>query len=182
MGIAKFVFEKIMGWRIKGDFDPTIKKAVIIVVPHTSWHDFYLGLFTRRLTRTQINYIAKKELFKWPFGWYFKWTGGEKLDRTPGQNKVEAIAEIFRNKDEFRLALAPEGTRKKVSEWKTGFYYIAMAAKVPIICIPFDYKRKTITINEAFYPTGNIESDLKTLRIYFKGVLGKKSENSFDID
>lgn len=181
MGFTKFIFEKLMGWRIEGAFDPTVRKAVIIVVPHTSWHDFYLGLFTRRLTKTQIDYIAKKELFRWPFGWYFRWTGGEKLDRTPGQNKVEAIAEIFKNKEEFRLAMAPEGTRKKVSDWKTGFYYIPLTAGVPIICIPFDYKKKVITINNAFYPTGNINLDLKKLRTYFKGVLGKKTKYSFDI-
>ncbi len=181
MGIAKFIFQRLMGWKIEGSFDPAVKKAVIIVVPHTSWHDFYLGLFTRRLTKTQINYIAKKELFRWPFGWYFRWTGGEKLDRTPGQNKVEAIAEIFKSKEEFRLAMAPEGTRQKVSEWKTGFYYIAMAAEVPIICVAFDYKRKTIVLNEAFYPTGNIDLDLQKLRSYFKGVVGKKADYSFDI-
>jgi 1-acyl-sn-glycerol-3-phosphate acyltransferase len=178
MGITKFIFEKMMGWQIVGSFDPAVKKAVIIVVPHTSWHDFYLGLFTRRITKTQINYIAKKELFQWPFGWYFRWTGGAKLDRTPGQNKVEAIAEIFKNKEEFRLAMAPEGTRKKVTSWKTGFYYIALAANVPIICVPFDYSKKTITINEPFYPTGDIDLDTEKLRTYFKGVVGKKAEYS----
>lgn len=181
MGFTKFVFEKVMGWHIEGAFDPKVKKAVIIVVPHTSWHDFYLGLFTRRLTKTQINYIAKKEIFRWPFGWYFRWTGGVKLDRTPGQNKVEAIAEIFKSKEELRLAMAPEGTRKKVSEWKTGFYYISMAANVPIICVAFDYKRKAIVINETFYPTGNIETDLIKLHSAFKGVIGKKAENSFEM-
>ena len=179
MGITKFIFEKLMGWKIEGSFDSTIKKAVIIVVPHTSWHDFYLGLFTRRLTKTQINYIAKKELFKWPFGWYFRWTGGEMLDRTPGQNKVEAIAEMFKNKNEFRLAMSPEGTRKKVLVWKTGYYYIAIAANVPIICVAFDYERKKIIINTAFYPTGNIERDTEKLTAYYKGVLGKKPEYSY---
>lgn len=167
-----------MGWKIEGSFDPTVKKAVIIVVPHTSWHDFYLGLFTRRLTKTPINYIAKKELFKWPFGWYFRWTGGVKLDRTPGQNKVEAIAEIFKKKDEFRLALSPEGTRKKVLNWKTGFYYIALKANVPIICVPFDYGKKIITINKPYYPKGDIDLDIEKLHDYFKGVVGKNRDNS----
>lgn len=178
MGITKFIFEKIMGWRIDGAFDPTIKKAVIIVVPHTSWHDFYLGLFTRRLTKIQINYIAKKELFRWPFGWYFRWTGGEKLDRTPGQNKVDAIAQIFKQKDEFRLAMSPEGTRKKVLVWKTGYYYIAMEANVPIICVAFDYLTKKVLINPPFYPTGNIDEDTIKLRSFFKGIVGKIKEYS----
>src|SRR5690554_3937241 len=178
MGIAKFVFYKIMGWRIDGAFDPKVKKAVIIVVPHTSWHDFYIGLFIRRITKVQINYIAKKELFKWPFGWYFKWTGGAALDRTPGQNKVEAIAEIFEKKDEFRLSLAPEGTRKKVQKWKTGFYYIAIAANVPIIPVAFDYSIKSVVIHDAFYPTGDIEKDTLKLRTLYKGVVGKNKVGS----
>jgi len=178
MGIVKFIFEKLMGWKIEGSFDKTIKKAVIIVVPHTSWHDFYLGLFTRNLTKTKINYIAKKELFKWPFGWYFRWTGGEMLDRTAGQNKVEAIAEIFKNKEMFLLAMSPEGTRKKVVSWKTGYYYIAIAANVPIICVAFDYSTKKVIINPPFFPTGNIDNDTVILRTIFKGIVGKKKEFS----
>jgi 1-acyl-sn-glycerol-3-phosphate acyltransferase len=178
MGITKFIFQNLMGWKIKGSFDQSIKKSVVIVVPHTSWHDFYIGAFARKILKTEINYVGKKELFQPPFGWYFKWMGGVPLDRTPGQNKVEAIAEIFRKKEEFRLAIAPEGTRKKVSKWKTGFYYIALAADVPIICVAFDYSTKTVTINEPFYPTGNIDSDIKKLRSYYKGVVGKKPEYS----
>ena len=176
MGCTKFVFHKLLGWKISGDFSPEIKKAVIIVVPHTSWHDFYVGVFVRRISGVQINFVAKKELFKWPFGWYFRWMGGASLDRTSGQNKVDAIAEIFNSKKEFRLALAPEGTRKKVTDWKTGDYYIALAANVPIIPVSFDYKTKTVTINKPFYPTGDIETDTVRLRTYYEGVVGKKPE------
>ncbi|MCG2418672.1 1-acyl-sn-glycerol-3-phosphate acyltransferase [Aequorivita sp. F47161] len=182
MGLTKFIFEKVMGWKIEGSFDPTVKKAVIIVVPHTSWHDFYLGLFTRRLTKVKINYIAKKELFVWPIGWYFRWTGGVKLDRTPGQNKVEAIAELFNDKEEFRLALSPEGTRKKVATWKTGFYYMALAAKVPIICVAFNYGSKKISIGNPFFPSGDIASDIPKLRSFYKGVIGKNKAYSYDIE
>ncbi|HLW33532.1 MAG TPA: 1-acyl-sn-glycerol-3-phosphate acyltransferase [Aequorivita sp.] len=178
MSIPKFVFYRLMGWKIEGQFDRNIKKAVVIVVPHTSWHDFYIGVFTRRILKIEINYIAKKELFKWPIGWYFRWMGGESLDRTPGQNKVEAIAEIFENKEEFRLALAPEGTRKKVQKWKTGFYYIAIAANVPIIPVAFDYSIKSVVIHDAFYPTGDIEKDTLKLRTLYKGVVGKNKEGS----
>lgn len=178
MGIAKFVFYKLMGWEIKGHFDPNIKKAVIIVVPHTSWHDFYIGVFTRRILKTQINFIAKAELFRWPLGSYFRWMGGVALDRTPGQNKVEAIAKIFAEKDEFRLSLSPEGTRKKVLQWKTGYYYIALAANVPIICVAFDWASKAVVIDKPFYPTGDIDKDTEILRSFFKGVVGRKKEYS----
>jgi 1-acyl-sn-glycerol-3-phosphate acyltransferase len=173
MGLSKFIFNNILGWKIEGTMDPTIKKAVIIVVPHTSWHDFYIGVFTRKLLGVEINFVAKKELFKWPLGWYFRWMGGASLDRTPGQNKVEAIAEIFKKKKEFRLSLAPEGTRKKVAVWKTGYYYIAEKAKVPIFPIAFNYATKTVTINPPFYTTGDIEKDTQNLRAYYKGVKGR---------
>jgi len=99
--------------------------------------------------------------------------GGSPLDRTAGQNKVEAIAKIFQEKDEFRLALAPEGTRKKVQHWKSGFYWIAVLAKVPIIPVAFDYDRKTVRIGQAFYPTGNYEKDYKLLQLFYKNVKGK---------
>lgn len=178
LGFAKFIFNKVLGWKIHGDFDRAIKKSVIIVVPHTSWHDFYIGVFTRSILKVQINFVGKKELFKFPFGWYFRWMGGTALDRTPGQNKVEAIAKVFEEKEEFRLSLAPEGTRKKVFEWKTGFYFIALKAKVPIIPVSFDYKTKTVTINPAFYPSGDIQKDMPLLRKYYDGVVGKVPEYS----
>jgi 1-acyl-sn-glycerol-3-phosphate acyltransferase len=174
MGLPSYIFKKILGWKIEGSFDQSIKKAVIIVVPHTSWHDFFVGLYARRILKTQINYVAKKELFTWPFSYYFKWTGGASLDRTAGQNKVEAIAQIFDNKEEFRLAMAPEGTRKKVNKWKTGFYYIAKEANVPIIPVAFDYGSKTVKVGNPYYILGDIEKDLKDLNAFFKGVKGKK--------
>jgi 1-acyl-sn-glycerol-3-phosphate acyltransferase len=181
MGLAKFVFYKVMGWKIVGDFhQDIIKKSVIIVVPHTSWHDFYIGVFIRWVLKIEINFIAKKELFKWPFGWYFKWMGGESLDRTPGQNKVEAIAKIFEKKKEFRLSLAPEGTRKKVASLKTGYYYIAKAANVPIVCVAFDWGVKIVKISEPFYPTEDFIADILKIESFFIGVVGKKPEYSYD--
>ncbi|MDN3723612.1 1-acyl-sn-glycerol-3-phosphate acyltransferase [Aequorivita sp. SDUM287046] len=178
MGIIKFIFYNLMGWKIEGSFNPAIKKAVVIVVPHTSWHDFYIGAFARKILRTEINYIAKKELFLWPFGWYFKWMGGAPLDRTPGQNKVEAIAQLFDEKKEFRLALSPEGTRKKVESWKTGYYYIALLANVPIICVGFDYATKKVIVNKPFYPSGDYHKDSLVIRSYYKTIIGKNRKFS----
>ncbi len=176
MGFTKFIFHTVLGWKINGSFLPEVKKAVIIVVPHTSWHDFYVGSFTRRISKTKIHWVGKKELFNGPMGWYFRWMGGSPLDRTSGQNKVQAIAQLFKEKEEFRLTLAPEGTRKKVETWKTGYYYIALEANVPIIPVAFDYKTKTVTIHKPFHPTGDIEKDTITLRAFYKGVVGKKPE------
>lgn len=179
--LAKFIYFKLLGWKIKGNKNfskDTIKKAVIIALPHTSWHDFYIGLLLRKITRVKTNFVGKKELFKWPFGYYFRAVGGAALDRTPGQNKVQAIAKLFEGKDEFRLTLAPEGTRKKVEEWKTGFYYIAKEAKVPIIMFTLDFKNKQNNVSEPFYPTDDIDADFKFMKSFFEGVVGKKPEYS----
>lgn len=174
--LAKFIYFKLLGWKVVGNTNfsqDTIKKAVIIAVPHTSWHDFNIGVLLRKVTNVKTNFVGKKELFMWPFGYYFRAIGGKALDRTSGQNKVEAIAKLFENEDEFRLTLAPEGTRKKVEKWRTGFYYIAKAAKVPIIMFTLDFKNKQNKISEPFYPTDNMEADFKTMRAFFEGVEGK---------
>lgn len=179
--LAKFIYFKLLGWKITGNTNfskDTVKKAVIIALPHTSWHDFYIGLLLRKITNVKTNFVGKKELFKWPFGYYFRAVGGAPLDRTPGQNKVQAIAQLFENKDEFRLTLAPEGTRKKVEEWKTGFYYIAKEANVPIIMFTLDFQNKINHVSEPFYPTEDSEADFKFMKSFFKGVLGKKPEYS----
>ena len=181
--VSSFIFHKLMGWSIEGLFDPEkTKKCIVIVVPHTSWHDFFIGLLVRQIVDLKISFLGKKELFKGPFGWYFKKVGGIPLDRTPGQNKVEAIAQIFENKEVLRLALAPEGTRKKVSEWKTGFYHIAKAAEVPVVMVAFDFGNKKCKIADAFYPTKDMEADIKFMYTYYKGIKGKISQYSFDPD
>ncbi|HWR94581.1 MAG TPA: 1-acyl-sn-glycerol-3-phosphate acyltransferase [Flavobacterium sp.] len=175
----KFIFIRLMGWKITGTMDESIKKCVLMVLPHTSWHDFYLGIFTRGIVGLQMNFIAKKELFRFPFGYYFHWMGGAPIDRVGSLNKVEAIAQIFENNEEFRLALSPEGTRKKIKELKTGFYYIALKANVPIIPVAFDFGKKTVSFGKPFCPTSNYEEDLKILLNHFKGVSGKIPENGF---
>lgn len=162
-----------MGWKFYGSWPAGINKAVVIVVPHTSWHDFYLGLLVRRILGVDIKFVAKKELFKPPFGWYFRWMGGTPLDRTAGQNKVDSIAALFGKKEEFRLAIAPEGTRKKVKDWKTGFYYIAKTADVPIVMIAFDFGKKRVKISKPMYPTGDKERDFDKIRAFYKEVTGK---------
>ena len=181
--LAKFIYFKLLGWRVVGNTTfskAAVKKAVIIAVPHTSWHDFYIGVLLRKVTGIKTNFVGKKELFKWPIGWYFKSIGGRALDRTSGQNKVEAIAKLFETDEEFRLTLAPEGTRDKVTQWKTGFYYIAKTANVPIIMFTLDFENKQNNISEPFYPTDNMEADFAFMHDYFKDVKGKVSAKSFN--
>lgn len=175
--LYRVIFFKILKWKLIGKIDPQIKKCVVIVAPHTSWFDFFLGLMVRRLLDLEINFIAKRELFKPPFGWYFRWVGGAPLDRTPNQNKVEAITRIFQNREIFRLAMSPEGTRQKTERWKTGFYYIARASKIPIIKVAFDYGVKEVRISKPFYTTEDTEKDIEKILSFYDGVTGKKPEN-----
>lgn len=170
--LAKFIYFKLLRWKLVGQF-PNLNKCIVAVVPHTSWVDFFLGLLIRRVINKEINFIAKESLFKPPFGWYFRLMGGAPIDRSKSSNKVEAIAQIFKNRDVFRLGLAPEGTRKKVDKWKTGFYYMAKEANVPIVLVAFDYGKKTVKISEPLTVTNNKEEDFKIYKTFFKGVVGK---------
>ena len=177
--IYKWIFFKLMGWKIVGNIDHGVKKCVLMVLPHTSAHDFYLGIFTRGITELEMNFVGKKELFRFPFGAYFRYMGGEPLDRSGGLNKVDSIAAIFQRKEVFRLAVAPEGTRKKVGELKTGFYYIALKANVPIIPVAFDFGKKEVNLGSPIYPSGDIENDLAILKQHFIGVKAKNPEKGY---
>ena len=84
--IYKFIFFRLMGWKIVGSIDPNLKQCVLMVMPHTSAHDFYLGIFTRGITGLEMNFVGKKELFRFPLGPYFKYMGGAPLDRSGGLN------------------------------------------------------------------------------------------------
>ncbi|WP_420600989.1 lysophospholipid acyltransferase family protein [Flagellimonas sp.] len=176
--LSKFLYFKVLGWKLKGAF-PDEDKCVVIVVPHTHWLDFFLGLLVRKVVNKEINYIGKKSLFKPPFGWFFRWTGGAPIDRSKNSNTVESVAQIFNERKVFRFALAPEGTRKKVKALKTGFYHIAKKAGVPIVMVAFDFGRKQVKISEAFHPTDDIQKDFKEIRQFFKGVQGKVPEYSY---
>jgi 1-acyl-sn-glycerol-3-phosphate acyltransferase len=180
--IYKWIFFQLMGWKINGTIDGKISKCVMMVIPHTSWHDFYLGIFTRGILDLEMNFVGKKELFTFPLNYYFRYMGGAPIDRTGNLNKVDAIAQLFDQKKVFRLAIAPEGTRKKVTELKTGFYYIALKAGVPIIPIAFDFSKKEVRIGKPFYPTANSDEDIAVLCKHFIGVKGKIPENSFEVN
>lgn len=179
--LAKFIYFKLLGWNVVGNVNfsrDTVKKAVIIAVPHTSWHDFYIGVLLRKVLGVKTHFVGKKELFVGPFGWYLRAIGGAPIDRHTNENKVDAIAKLFKDRDEFRMAMAPEGTRKKVEQWRTGFYYIAKAANVPIIMFTLDFEHKQNKISEPFYPTNDMEADFKFMKEFFKDVKGKIPEYS----
>lgn len=176
--LAKFIYFKLLGWKLNGQF-PKLDQCVVIVIPHTHWLDFFLGLLIRKVIKEEINYIGKKSLFKPPFGWFFRWTGGAPVDRSKSSNTVDNIVQIFKERKVFRLALAPEGTRKKVTQLRTGFYHIAQKAKVPIVMVAFDFGKKEIKIGEPFWVTDNQESDFSKIRDFYREVKGKIPAYSF---
>jgi len=177
-GFARFILFTLLGWKFEGDFPRDIKKYVVIAAPHTSWVDFPIAILARMSSGLMINFIGKASLFNGPFGFFFRGLGGTPVDRSKNNNLVDAIVEIFNSKEEFRLGLSPEGTRKKVSTWKTGFYYIAKGANVPIVMATLDFEFKTLKISAPYYTTENKEKDISFIRSFYSNVKGKNPELS----
>lgn len=165
-------FFKLAGWKIEGAMPPD-KKFLIIVAPHTSNWDFMIGLCARSILKFDAKYLGKKELFRFPFGALFRWLGGVPVDRSRNVNMVDAVAELFNRHEKLIVAIAPEGTRKYVPQWKTGFYFIALKAKIPIVMSAFDYPKKTIFISSPFHPTGDLAADMKIIFGFYGDKHGK---------
>jgi 1-acyl-sn-glycerol-3-phosphate acyltransferase len=164
-------------WRRVGQFPLELKKAVVIVAPHTSSADFFVGLAFRKLLRLQkIKFIGKQELFRAPFGFIFRWLGGIPVDRFQHTGFVEQVVAMFNDKDEFIIALSPEGTRKKVDRLKTGFYYIAKKANIPIVMIALDFENRLMIFSPPLYTTNKEADDLKKIIGFFAPIKGKHPE------
>ncbi len=176
--ISSHIF-RFMGWKTQGYFSE-LPKYVIIVGPHTSWTDFVIGLLTRSIHKLDAYYLGKAELFVFPLGWVFRLLGGYPVERSKSQNLVDSVIQIFESKSKFRIALAPEGTRKKVESLKSGFYFIAVGAKIPIVMVAFDYGKKEVRIEEPFMPTGNLELDMAIIKKYYSGVQGRHPDKGID--
>lgn len=166
---------KLWGWKVTGQYPYTIPKLVVAVAPHTSNWDFPVGLLVNSACRIHANYVGKHTLFRWPFGHLFRYWGGVPVDRTKkNSNFVGAVVEQFNLLERFHLVIAPEGTRKKVERFKTGFYHIARLAGVPICLCTFYWDKKEVHFDETlFYPTGDEVADMAFLWNYFKGIPGK---------
>lgn len=166
----------ISGWKIKGDL-PDLRKLVIVVAPHTSNWDFYYGIAAALALGIKVHWIGKHSLFRWPIAGLLKWLGGLPVDRALSRGLVEQMAEIFEKNDAYLLGVAPEGTRKKVTKWKTGFYYIANRARVPIVLVYLDYARREIGIGPLLMPTGEPERELAQIARFYETVRARRPEN-----
>lgn len=127
-------------------------------------------MLARQAVGLRAHFLGKHTLFRPPFGWLFRWLGGTPVRRDVREGVVEQVAATFEAHERFVLALAPEGTRRRVKHWRTGFYHIAREAGVPIALVAFDYGRKRIIAGPATVPTGDIESDFRRMRAFFDGV------------
>lgn len=173
--ISKFIFW-LAGWKIAGTIPP-YKKFVAIAAPHTCNMDFIYGICAKFLFGVKLKYLGKHQLFRFPFGFIFRALGGIPVDRTSKHNMVEQVVEEFEKRTKCIIALSPEGTRKYVPKWKTGFYHIALKAGVPIVLCYIDFEHKTVGIGPVFHPTGNIDKEIEEIKSFYRNIKGKYPEN-----
>ena len=160
------------GWRIEGEI-PDRPKLLAIVAPHTSNWDFALGIATVYALGLHVRFLAKHTLFNPWLGWLMRWLGGTPVIRDTPQGAVADAAEMIAREERILLGIAPEGTRRRGTPWRSGFYNIALAAKVPILPAAFDYGRRSLRLFPLFEPTGNYEADLARLQALYEGVRGR---------
>lgn len=174
--LASLAYLKIAGWRLEGE-PPMAERYVMIAAPHTSNWDLPMTLAVVFAYRLKVCFLAKHTLFFPPAGLFLRWLGGIPVDRTRANNLVEQIVDLFHTNDKLILIVPPEGTRKKVRYWKSGFYHMAHGAKVPIALGFIDFKRKVAGFGGLFAPSGDFEADLPKIRSFYNGISGKNPEN-----
>jgi 1-acyl-sn-glycerol-3-phosphate acyltransferase len=165
----------LFGWRLVGAL-PATPKYVIIAAPHTSNWDFIVAILAAAAFGLRINFMMKDELFRPPWGWFFRALGGIPINRRSNNNVVQQMVQRFAERERLALVIPPEGTRSKVTKWKTGFYYIALGAGVPILLGFADFARKQVGFGPLITPTGDIEADLAGIRAFYSGIVGKRPE------
>ncbi|MCF0243571.1 MAG: 1-acyl-sn-glycerol-3-phosphate acyltransferase [Bacteroidaceae bacterium] len=175
MSISRLILYKILGWKT----EITVafpEKYVMALAPHTSNWDFILGQLFCLAEGVRIGFLMKSEWFFWPLGPVFRKLGGIPVYRQKHMSMTDAIAATAVKEEKFALCITPEGTRRATSEWKKGFYYIALKANIPILLISADFEKKLIKCTKEVIPSGDFDRDIKEIKAYFKGVKGKKPE------
>lgn len=160
------------GWGIGGEL-PDVPRLVLIAAPHTSWWDGVWGLLLKMALGIDIAFMAKRELFRGPFGWALRRLGGMPIERSAAHGVVDQMIERMRHSEKLWLGIAPEGTRRRVARWKTGFWQIAHATGVPILPVAFDYPSKRIVIGPLFTLSADVDADIAALRAFYAPYRGK---------
>lgn len=168
---AAWILERA-GWKILGQF-PDVPRVVLIGAPHSSWWDGVWGLLTVIALGIDVSIMGKQELFRWPLDRLLRWIGVIPIDRAAAHGVVEQMTQGFARRDRLWLGIAPEGTRKRMPKWKTGFWHIARAAGVPILPVAFDYPDKTITIGPPLETSADVDADIGRLRAWYDPFRGK---------
>ncbi len=175
--MPRIIFSKfmlwIMGWKVSYKIDKNITKGILLVAPHTSNWDFIIGRLCLNALDIRSRYLIKKELFFFPLGFLLRLWGGVPVNRKKPGNIKKNLTAQFEKYDEFMLVITPEGTRKPNSNWKKGFYRIAIKAKVPIILTYLDYKKKKAEVNSIIHPSGNFVSDIKMIGEFYSTITPK---------
>lgn len=172
---VSILFLKIAGWRRIGQV-PDLPRFVMIGAHHTTNWDAPIAIAMVFAFRLKAYWLGKHTAFRWPFAGILRWLGGIPIDRTKSADVVGQMIEEMKKRAELVLLLAPEGTRKKVTRWKTGFYHIARGAGVPIVLSFLDYARKEGGLGPVFNPTGNFETDMAEILKFYSTVTGKHPE------
>ncbi|MGA8277597.1 MAG: 1-acyl-sn-glycerol-3-phosphate acyltransferase [Rhodanobacteraceae bacterium] len=165
-------FLRMAGWKLVGDF-PDVPKLVLIVAPHSSWWDGFWGLAFKGALGADIAFMAKREVFDGMLGPLLRRLGGVAVDRDAAHGIVGEMAARFQSCPRFWLGITPEGTRRHVAQWKTGFWHIARAAQVPILPVWFDYPDRTIGIGCLFHPGADVDADIAQLRAFYAPYRGR---------
>ncbi|MFC5582293.1 lysophospholipid acyltransferase family protein [Rhodanobacter terrae] len=163
---------QLCGWSFVGTF-PDVPKAVLIAAPHSSWWDGVWGLLMKVGVGADVHFMGKQELFRGPLGSLLRRLGGMPIDRSAPKGVVEQMIDQFGQRDMLWLGIAPEGTRKPVQRWKSGFWHIAHDAGVPIVTAYFNYPDKTIGIGPLFDTSADMDADLARLRAFYAPFRGK---------
>jgi 1-acyl-sn-glycerol-3-phosphate acyltransferase len=163
---------KFWGWKAEGKL-PGDPKFVLIAVPHTSNWDFPIMMAIAFKLKAKIYWMGKNSLFRKPFGTLFRWLGGIPIDRSRSANTVDSMIAVFNASERLIVIIPPSGTRKRVSQWKSGFYHIANGAGIPVVMGYLDYPAKRGGIGPAILPTGDISRDMAAIRHFYADIEGK---------
>lgn len=163
---------RLGGWHMRGPF-PDVDKMMIVVAPHSSGWDAVWGLAMKLALGLDIAFMAKQELFRGPLGWLLRRMGGFPVNRHSSQGVVEQVAERYRSRPRLWVALAPEGTRRRVEQWKSGFWRIARAAEVPVLCVYFHYPERVIGIGPLLETSESLDADMARIRDYYQPWMGR---------
>ncbi|MDA1117691.1 MAG: lysophospholipid acyltransferase family protein [Proteobacteria bacterium] len=162
----------LFGWRVDGEF-PDRAKMIAIVAPHTSNWDFIVGILVVFSLGLRVRFLGKHTLFNPPLGGLMRWLGGTPVVRDTPQGAVGDAVEMISKEEQVLLGIAPQGTRTRGKPWRSGFYNIALAARVPLLPAAFDYGRKALRLFPLFEPSGDYEADLAQLQSLYRDVRGR---------